>query len=1036
VLLLQREVETLVVAVDARNPARLLQAAPPIAAQCRNAEARAPGMWPDRVPAVVALPPPASVAAITGGGSGTATGAGTDVGAVGPSVENAVPASDAAAAAAATTAATTAAGSPPESARTTALIAATEAAYNAETAAAAAAEAAALADAAAEAAAERERADDLAAASDLELVSDLTHDARRDDSNSGGSGNSGNGNGSGNGGNRLPFAGFLHTLYARAERVTTAAKQAARVHQQQQQKQQLLQRNQSQSSMGGGIGGASPDNAVLSALAGRAGGPKHAAAATLLPNTSSFLPMAEADDEGDATRPGAVAKALLSLSTRFSAALLSPTGASNGSMDGNATVQQSHAAVATEGNLVEVQPSFGSTLGAMQADFSLGLVAPTPSASAAAVALRSSSMTGGGNGLAIDTAPPALSWQSLEVDLHDTHVPVEALDLDAFEDADEAAYAQHQLNHASTNANSVALAGTSGSGSLGSRASSGAIAGGQPSNASHCAVFDADVDAVAGLVPLGADLCPLRSSRELARPLLEVFGQPVLAALLHANWRQRWQALTHLARALSTLPLDALEARVAAAAANGQSLFDFELESIKDRGADKGGDGAAGGGGTLVAALERSSTSLQPQQLGVDDALIAFRAHVQVLATALQDASHAVFVSALALAAQTVHRFVRVLPTHELLNWVAPLLGIVLDAGGCGHRVRARRRPAMAFVMSLAALDRSLTTSAVATGGGGGSHVGGGGSGGGSSSETSGSGSGSGSVGPRFGARWVAAKLLTGIDETHAGSWRTLLARLSLMQQLVLAFGVDQSSDATLTMGLGMGGGGALAVDALMRWSSLLLQHRSLYVRNGAIALVWTLNAIDARAVEPFLRDLAPLMMPRLEGAGEFTAVGAVGMISEGFANSTLGGGGGGVRIGASDSIAASAARTLRVLRPTALMMSPTANGGPMSSRNAAAPAASTPAAAAAALADSAVAADATAAASSTSPTESASATDPAAADSAAVAAVNASAVPAPALALDVAQAAAAASTAAAAAAPPLDSATRAAAQSALLRSL
>jgi hypothetical protein len=59
-----------------------------------------------------------------------------------------------------------------------------------------------------------------------------------------------------------------------------------------------------------------------------------------------------------------------------------------------------------------------------------------------------------------------------------------------------------------------------------------------------------------------------------------------------------------------------------------------------------------------------------------------------------------------------------------------------------------------------------------------------------------------------------------------------------------------------------------LAIDSLMRWCSLLVQHRSIYVRNGAIALVWTLNNIDSSAVEPYLRDLAPLMMPRLEGVG------------------------------------------------------------------------------------------------------------------------------------------------------------------------
>lgn len=88
----------------------------------------------------------------------------------------------------------------------------------------------------------------------------------------------------------------------------------------------------------------------------------------------------------------------------------------------------------------------------------------------------------------------------------------------------------------------------------------------------------------------------------------------------------------------------------------------------------------------------------------------------------------------------------------------------------------------------------------------------------------------------------MAAQLLTGVEESLRCGWRALLARLYLAQQLVLAYGVHPHS--------------ALAPDTLCRWCSLLLQHRSLYVRSAAVALVWTLHGIDPDAVRPFLKVL------------------------------------------------------------------------------------------------------------------------------------------------------------------------------------
>ena len=194
-------------------------------------------------------------------------------------------------------------------------------------------------------------------------------------------------------------------------------------------------------------------------------------------------------------------------------------------------------------------------------------------------------------------------------------------------------------------------------------------------------------------------------------------------------------------------------------------------------------------------------------QAEAEGAMLSFRVHVYVLASVLQDPSLSVFQAGLDLAA-TVHAvFARRLPPRDLRNWWAPLVAAVVPQAG--HRRPLRRRVAARFLLALAGAPRT------------------------------------------GGAAWLAASLLTGLAETRRCSWRSLLARLALVQHLVCGFGVLPDT--------------ALSVECLMRWCSMLLQHENRYVRSGAIAVVWTLHRLDQAAVDPFLKDIAPLMMPRLE---------------------------------------------------------------------------------------------------------------------------------------------------------------------------
>jgi hypothetical protein len=127
-----------------------------------------------------------------------------------------------------------------------------------------------------------------------------------------------------------------------------------------------------------------------------------------------------------------------------------------------------------------------------------------------------------------------------------------------------------------------------------------------------------------------------------------------------------------LARALIALPLDDLEAALHEAAQKQKDSVAIAKVSV--------------GGMTL------------------EQARILFRAHVDLLITAVQDPSHTVFVAALSLSAQLVYRFARLIPAQELLNWMAPVLEFTLSSQGCGHALRCRRRPACAFAMTLASL--------------------------------------------------------------------------------------------------------------------------------------------------------------------------------------------------------------------------------------------------------------------------------------------------------------------------------------------
>jgi hypothetical protein len=201
----------------------------------------------------------------------------------------------------------------------------------------------------------------------------------------------------------------------------------------------------------------------------------------LLPNTSSFLPIGEAINS-QSPEPN-----MLSVSTRlFAPAQPSDSGS----------------------NLVEVQPAMGRTLaGQLHADFTMGLLAAP---------VQQGSISGSGNAPAAGTASAALSWQTLELELHDTHgiptfqlheqglqcscfcyfytVPVEALDVNTFEDEDEVPAPQAPMPVLSID-------------------------------------VDNECEIQALLTPLSADLVG-SWVRARARPLLEIFGQPLLSACI------------------------------------------------------------------------------------------------------------------------------------------------------------------------------------------------------------------------------------------------------------------------------------------------------------------------------------------------------------------------------------------------------------------------------------------------------------------------------------------------------------------------
>jgi hypothetical protein len=432
-----------------------------------------------------------------------------------------------------------------------------------------------------------------------------------------------------------------------------------------------------------------------------------------------------------------------------------------------------------------------------------------------------------------DAAPKSNSLQFLDEELHSTHVPVEALDLDLdVEIIEEGLDASQATEHTSqTSAREAALSADPPSltqaMSLGLVADAGAPMDGphrlsQLSLASwhsdHAVVLhrllspEADESALPASMSASTWGSPDTLRDALAQmdavtstwvyqriePLVELFGQPVLFALHSPEWTRRAQALTHISRCLTT-----------------QESFLLPRRGPR--------------GPRPSAAVTPDVTKELAEQEAYEATLLSFRAHVYIVATVLQDPSLTVYQSALGLASLVLHKFSSRVPPRELLNWMSPLLAAALP--NCGHRLALRRRLSASFVLSLASCAQ-------------------------------------------FGFLWVAARLLTGLEETKACSWRGLLARLALMQHLLLGFGLHPDS--------------ALAIDCLMRWCSLLLQHRDAYVRNAAIALVWTLNRVDAPAVEPFLKEIAPMMMPRLETtdpdgeSGWFTSRGGVGGVGYG----------------------------------------------------------------------------------------------------------------------------------------------------------